>query len=107
MLTILDTTADVKLIMKKTPAVAYYSHKIAITNRKELYAELEDAPIKLRDWAFLSDIIEGLSNQELSRKYKKSPARISQWKRRIFEHLHEYDLHQARKSAEENRTPKN
>lgn len=107
MLTILDTTADVKSIMKKTPAVAYYSHKIAITNRKELYAELEDAPIKLRDWAFLSDIIEGLSNQELSLKYRKSPARISQWKRRIFEHLHEYDLHQARKSAEKNQTSKN
>lgn len=107
MLTILDTIAGIKLIMKKTPAVAYYCHKIAITNKKELYAELEDAPIKLRDWAFLSDIIEGLSNQELSRKYKKSPARISQWKRRMFEHLHEYDLHQRRKFAEEYRVSKN
>ena len=80
--------------MTKTPSVAYYTTKIKTFSKTELYEQLEDSTLTPRDYAFLSDIIEGLSNQQLATKYHKSPSRISHWKRSIFEQMHKYDLHQ-------------
>lgn len=79
--------------MQKTPAVAYVSRKIKISGKKELYELLDDSPLKIKDYAFMSDIIEGLDNKALARKYRKSPSRISQWKRSVFEQVHEYEIH--------------
>lgn len=81
--------------MKKTPSVAYFSRRLHTTGREEIYEIIEDAPLKTRDYAFLADIVEGLSNQDLARKYHKSPSRISQWKRSVFEQMHQYELHRA------------
>lgn len=76
----------------KLPATAYYTQKIKKTNRQVLLQELASAPIKKIDYAFMLDIIEGVSYKELAEKYHKSEARIYQWKRTLFERLHQYDM---------------
>lgn len=81
--------------MTKTASVAYYSHKLKISGREELYELIDDSPLNTKDYAFLSDIVEGLSNQALAEKYHKSPSRISQWKRSVFEQMHAYELHRS------------
>lgn len=80
--------------MRKSPAVAYYSRKIRITSKEELYQELEEAPLKTKEFAFVADIIEGLELEDLATKYHISYSRVTKWKREIFEVLHAYDLHQ-------------
>lgn len=77
---------------RRSPAVAYVYKKISITKKSVLYAELEDSPLSIRDFAFICDIINGLSIQELADKYNKSPARISQWKREVCEKVHTFDI---------------
>ena len=77
---------------KKTPAVAYVYKKISITRKSVIYAWLEDSPLNIRDKSFMRDIVDGLSIQELSDKYHKTPARISQWKREVCEKLHTFDI---------------
>lgn len=81
--------------MTKTASVAYFTHRIKTAGREELYELIEDSTLGTRDYAFLSDIIEGLTNQELAEKYHKSPSRISQWKRSVFERMHRYELHRS------------
>lgn len=81
--------------MTHTPAVAYCHKRFKTAGREEIYTLLDDAPLRIKDYAFLSDVIEGLSNQQLAAKYHKSPSRISQWKRSVFEQIHEYELHRA------------
>lgn len=80
--------------MTKTPSVAFVERAIHTTRKQDLYAILDDAPMRTKDYAFLSDIIEGLDNSALINKYKKSQSRISQWKRRVFEQLHHYMIAQ-------------
>jgi hypothetical protein len=77
---------------RKTPAVAYVYKKISITKKSVIYAWLEDSPLNIRDYSFMCDIVEGLSIQELSDKYHKTPARISQWKREVCEKVHAFDI---------------
>ena len=77
---------------RKTPAVAYVYKKISITRKSVLYAWLEDSPLNTRDFAFMRDIVAGLSIQELADKYNKTPARISQWKREVCEKIHAFDI---------------
>ena len=77
---------------RKSPAVAYVYKKISITKKSVLYAELEDSPLSIRDFAFVCDIINGLCIQELADKYHKTPARISQWKREVCKKIHTFDL---------------
>lgn len=77
---------------RRSPAVAYVYKKISITKKSVLYAELEDSPLSIRDFAFICDIIAGLCIQELADKYNKSPARISQWKREVCEKVHAFDI---------------
>lgn len=77
--------------MQKTPAVAYFDHKIKTTPRRKMYEQIEDAPLKKIDRHFLYDVIEGLSYKELSEKYNKSESRIYQWKRQLYELLSKYD----------------
>lgn len=79
--------------MKKTPGVAYFSRRLHTAGREEIYELIEDSPLTTRDYAFLSDIVEGLTNQALAQKYHKSPSRISQWKRSVFEQMHQYEMH--------------
>lgn len=81
--------------MTKTASVAYFTRRIKTTGREEIYELLEDAPLRIQDYAFLADIIEGLDNAALAEKYHKSPSRISQWKRSVFEQMHAYELHRA------------
>lgn len=80
--------------MKRTPAVYYCSKKIQITNKTLLLQEWSNVALSVKDFQFLTDIINGLSLAELAEKHKKSVARIAQWKRRLFERLHEYDMAQ-------------
>lgn len=77
---------------KKTPAVAYVYKKISITRKSVIYEWLEDSPLNIRDKSFMRDIVNGLSIQELSDKYNKTPARISQWKREVCEKIHTFDI---------------
>lgn len=77
---------------KKSPSVAYVYKKIKTTKKSVLYEELEDSPLSVRDYAFMCDIIAGLCIQELSDKYHKTPARISQWKREVCEKVHAFDI---------------
>ena len=77
---------------KKTPSVMYYNNKIKTTKKSELFRELDDAPITIKEYAFISDVIYGLSIKELASKYKTTPSRISQWKRELFERLHTYEM---------------
>jgi hypothetical protein len=77
---------------RRSPAVAYVYKKISITKKSVLYAELEDSPLSIRDFAFVRDIINGLCIQELADKYHKTPARISQWKREVCKKIHTFDL---------------
>ena len=77
---------------RRSPAVAYVYKKISTTRKSVLYEELEDSPLSIRDYAFMCDIIAGLCIQELSDKYHKTPARISQWKREVCEKVHAFDI---------------
>jgi len=77
---------------RKSPAVAYVYRKIRTTRKSVLYAELEDSPLSIRDFAFICDVIAGLCIQELADKYHKTPARISQWKREVCEKVHAFDI---------------
>lgn len=77
--------------MKKSPAVNYFYKKIKTTRKSELYAQLEDSPLTVHEYAFICDVIAGLSITELSRKFHKTPSRISQWKREICEKIQEFD----------------
>lgn len=77
---------------RRSPSVAYVYKKISTTKKSVLYEELEDSPLSVRDYAFTCDIIAGLNIQELSDKYHKSPARISQWKREVCEKVHAFDI---------------
>lgn len=80
--------------MTQTPSVAFCTRAIQTTRKQDLYALLDDMPMRTKDYAFLSDIIEGLDNNKLATKYNKSQSRISQWKRRVFEQLHRYIISQ-------------
>lgn len=77
---------------RKTPAVNYVYKKIRTTKKSVLYAELEDSPLSIRDFAFVCDIIAGLTITELSNKFHKTPSRISQWKREVCEKIFDFDL---------------
>jgi len=77
---------------KRSPAVAYVYKKISTTKKSVLFEELEDSPLSVRDFAFMCDIIAGLCIQDLSDKYHKTPARISQWKREVCEKVHAFDI---------------
>lgn len=79
---------------QKTPCVAYCIRLLQTTGKKALYEIIEDMPLKTRDYAFLADVIEGLDNEALMKKYKKSQSRITQWKRRSFEKLHQFIIAQ-------------
>lgn len=77
---------------KKSPSVAYFDKKRRTTKKSEFYDWLDDSPITAREYAFICDVVEGLSNTELAEKFHKSESRISHWKREVCETLHEYDI---------------
>ena len=77
---------------KLTPSVNYVYRKIETTKKSELYRQLEDSPLSVRDYAFMCDVIAGLDLKELSAKYHKTYSRISQWKRECCEKIHAFDL---------------
>ena len=78
--------------MEKSPAVAYYARKIKTTNRLEIINELDEAPITRQDRYFMYDVLNGLTYKELAYKYNKTVSGVAQWKRRLFETMHRYDL---------------
>lgn len=73
------------------------TRKMRITSRSIMLAFIEDSPLKRKDKDFMQDVIDGLSYKELERKYEKSERRIAQWKRAVFEQLHEYEYENIRK----------
>ena len=77
---------------RKSPSLAYFYKKIRTTRKSELFDWLDDSPLTTREYAFISDVIEGLSLTELSDKYHKTPSRCSHWKREVCEKIHEYDV---------------
>lgn len=77
---------------KKSPSVNYVYKKIRTTKKSVLYEQLEDSPLTVREFAFFSDVIAGLSIIELAEKFHKTPSRISQMKREVCEKLHAFDL---------------
>lgn len=78
--------------MEKTRAVAYMTYKIRTMDRVELLQQIDHTPISNTDHQFLIDVIGGLSYKELAEKYCKSPSRIYQWKRTLFERLTQFDM---------------
>ncbi len=77
---------------KKSPAVNFFYKKISTTKKSKLYAELEDSPLTVHEFAFISDVIEGFTITELSEKFHKTPSRISQWKREVCEKIHDFEM---------------
>ncbi len=77
---------------KKSPSVAYFEKKRRTTKKSDFYDWLDESPITAREYAFICDVVEGLSNTELAEKFHKSESRISHWKREVCEALHEYDI---------------
>lgn len=77
---------------KKSPSVAYFDKKRSTTKKSEFYDWLDDSPINTREYAFICDVVEGLTNTELADKFHKSESRISHWKREVCEKLHVYDI---------------
>lgn len=84
--------------MTRTPSVAYCQRIIQTTPKQELYDTIDQIPMLTKDFVFLSDIIEGLDNEALAAKHKKSPSRISQWKRSVYEKIHRYMIAQDQKA---------
>lgn len=82
---------------RKSPSVAYVYRKISITKKSELYEQLEDSPLSVRDFAFICDVIAGLTITELADKFHKSPSRVAQWKREVCQKIHAYDMANARR----------
>lgn len=77
---------------KKSPSVAYFDKKRRTTKKSEFYDWLDESPLSSKDYALISDVVEGLSNKELAAKYHKSESRIARWKRDVCEKLQEYDI---------------
>lgn len=77
---------------RKSPAVIYVYKKIKTTKKSELFKQLEESPLSVSEFAFISDVISGLSIQELADKFHKTPSRISQWKRECCEKIHTFDI---------------
>lgn len=77
---------------RKSPSVNYFYKKISMTKKSELYAQLEDSPLSVHEYAFACDIIAGLDLTELAEKYHKTYSRVSQWKREVCEKIHAFDL---------------
>ena len=77
---------------RKSPSLAYFYKKQRTTSKSELYDWLDDSPLNSRDYAFISDVIEGFSLTELSDKYHKTASRCSHWKREVCDRLQEYDI---------------
>ena len=77
---------------KKSPSVAYFEKKRSITKKSEFFDWLDDSPLSTRDYAFICDVVDGLTNTELADKFHKSESRIARWKRDVCERLHEYDI---------------
>ena len=77
---------------KKSPSVAYFDKKRRTTKKSEFFDWLDDSPLSAKDYALISDVVEGLSNKELANKYHKSESRIARWKRDVCEKLQEYDI---------------
>lgn len=83
--------------MKKSRSVQYIHNKIKVTPKNEMISFIDNSPLKDRDRNFMQDILKGLSYKELETKYGKSEARIAQWKRSVYEQLHQYDYEILRK----------
>ena len=77
---------------KKSPSVVYFFKKVRTTRKSELFDWLDDSPLSTKEYAFISDVIEGLSLIELADKFHKTPSRISHWKREVCEKLLEFDV---------------
>ena len=77
---------------KKSPSVAYFDKKRRTTKKSEFFDWLDESPLSTKDYALISDVVEGLSNKELADKYHKSESRIARWKREVCEKLQEYDV---------------
>ena len=78
--------------MKKSPSLVYFYRKVRTTKKSMLFKWLDDSPLTTREFAFISDVIEGLSLIELSDKFHKTPSRISHWKREVCEKIHAFDI---------------
>lgn len=77
---------------RKSPSLAYFYKKQRTTSKSEFYDWLDDSPLTSREYAFISDVVEGLSLTELADKYHKTASRCSHWKKEICDRLHEYDI---------------
>lgn len=77
---------------RKSPAVKHFYKKIISTKKSDLYAELEDSPLNVHEYAFACDIIAGLNLVELAEKYHLSYSRTSQWKREVCEKVLAFDV---------------
>ncbi|MBO6101478.1 MAG: hypothetical protein J6P07_09170 [Spirochaetaceae bacterium] len=78
--------------MKKTPSLNYVYNKIKTTKKSELYKQLEESPLTVREFACMSDSIAGLNLTELSDKYNLSYTRTSQWKREVCNKIFTFDM---------------
>ena len=77
---------------RKSPSLAYFDKKVRTTRKSELFDWLDDSPLTTREYAFISDVIEGLSLVELADKFHKTPSRISHWKKEVCDKLQEFDV---------------
>ena len=80
-------------------AVCYIDHKIKISRKSDLLKELDEIYLRKTDKDFLIDIINGLSYQDLMKKYKISKSRVYQKRETIFETLRRWDFANEKKQA--------
>lgn len=73
---------------RRTPAVAYITHLIKTTSKKELNEILNESPLKPQEIDLILRYINGASYKELAEIFHKSTQRINQWKRTVYEKLH-------------------
>lgn len=77
---------------RKSPAIVYFYRKVNTTKKSVLFAQLEDSPLTVYEFALISDVISGLSIKELAEKHHLSESRISQAKREICQKIQAFDL---------------
>ena len=74
-----------------TSELSQMKEKFKLMSQSDFYNYIQDSPLSNIEKDLMLDIRKGLSNENLSEKYKKTISRITQWKHSIYEKLYNWD----------------
>ena len=74
-----------------TSELSQMKEKFKLMSQSDFYNYIQDSPLSNIEKDLMLDIRKGLSNENLSEKYKKTISRIAQWKHSIYEKLYNWD----------------